>query len=140
MEGQLTAVDQDRKKTAHLMCGTNLWGFIAAGACAYFAHLSYSHVKSGEFDWPHDGWTILTYAIWILLMAGLTLEVQCWRERTLFVLGLANFVMGFALAVWSRATLNDVRNLRLASTVVWGLAAIASLTTVSNPSVPEARG
>ena len=73
-------------------------------------------------------------------MAGLTLEVQCWRERTLFVLVLANFVMGFALAVWSRATLNDVRNLRLASTVVWGLAAIASLTTVSNPSVPEARG
>jgi len=40
--------------------------------------------------------------------------------------------MGFVVAVWSRATLNDVRNLRVASTVVWGLAALASLTTVFN--------
>ena len=139
MEGQLIAAGQARKKAAHLICGTNLWGLISAGACAYFAHLSYSHVQSGEFDWPHDGWTILTYAIWILLMAGLALEVQCWRERALFVLVLANFVMGFVLAIWSHATVNDVRNLRVASTVVWGLAAVASLSTVLNPSSPATK-
>ena len=114
------------------MCGTHLWGVIAACACAYFARLSYSHVQTGEYDWPHDGLTIATYAIWILLMAGLTIEVQCWRERAFFFLVFANFVMGFVVAVWSRATLNDVRNLRVASTVVWGLAALASLTTVFN--------
>ena len=125
-------VDPARKKTTHFMCGTHLWGVIAACACAYFARLSYSHVQAGEYDWPHDGLTIATYAIWILLMAGLTIEVQCWRERTFFFLVFANFVMGFFVAVWSRATLNDVRNLRVASTVVWGLAALASLTTVFN--------
>ena len=131
MAGQVT-VDPARKKTTHFMCGTYLWGVIAACACAYFARLSYSHVQAGEYDWPHDGLTIATYAIWILLMAGLTIEVQCWRERTFFFLVFANFVMGFFVAVWSRATLNDVRNLRVASTVVWGLAALASLTTVFN--------
>ena len=131
MAGQVT-VDPARKKTTHFMCGTHLWGVIAACACAYFARLSYSHVQAGEYDWPHDGLTIATYAIWILLMAGLTIEVQCWRERTFFFLVFANFVMGFFVAVWSRATLNDVRNLRVASTVVWGLAAVASLTTVFN--------
>ncbi len=131
MAGQVT-VDPARKKTTHFMCGTHLWGVIAACACAYFARLSYSHVQAGEYDWPHDGLTIATYAIWILLMAGLTIEVQCWRERTFFFLVFANFVMGFFVAVWSRATLNDVRNLRVASTVVWGLAALASLTTVFN--------
>lgn len=131
MAGQVT-VDPARKKTTHFMCGTHLWGVIAACACAYFARLSYSHVQAGEYDWPHDGLTVATYAIWILLMAGLTIEVQCWRERTFFFLVFANFVMGFFVAVWSRATLNDVRNLRVASTVVWGLAALASLTTVFN--------
>jgi hypothetical protein len=129
--GQVT-VDPARKKATHFMCGTHLWGVIAACACVYFARLSYSHVQTGEYDWPHDGLTIATYAIWILLMAGLTIEVQCWRERAFFFLVFANFVMGFVVAVWSRATLNDVRNLRVASTVVWGLAALASLTTVFN--------
>jgi hypothetical protein len=114
-----------------------LWGVIAAGACAYLSQLSYSHVQSGEFDWPHDAWTIATYAVWILLMAGLTLEVQCWRERALFVLVLSNFAMGFVLAVWSRATLNDVRNLRIASAIVWGLAALASLSTVFHSPTAE---
>jgi hypothetical protein len=67
-------------------------------------------------------------------MAGLTLEVQCWRERVLFVLVLANFAMGFVVAIWTRATLNDVRNLRIASSIVWGLAALVSLSTVFNVS------
>jgi hypothetical protein len=121
------------------MCGTHLWGVIAACACAYFARLSYSHVQAGEYDWPHDGLTIATYAIWILLMAGLTIEVQCWRERTFFFLVFANFVMGFFVAVWSRATLNDVRNLRVASTVVWGLAALASLTCLQHAEFESMR-
>jgi hypothetical protein len=56
-------------------------------------------VQTGEYDWPHDGLTIATYAIWILLMAGLTIEVQCWRERAFFFLVFANFVMGFVVAV-----------------------------------------
>jgi hypothetical protein len=136
VEGQLM-VRPARKRASHFMCGTMLWGVIAAGACAYLSQLSYSHVQSGEFDWPHDAWTIATYAVWILLMAGLTLEVQCWRERALFVLVLSNFAMGFVLAVWSRATLNDVRNLRIASAIVWGLAALASLSTVFHSPTAE---
>lgn len=131
MEGQIT-VRPARKKAEHFLCGTPLWGVMGAIVCVYFARLSYTHVTSGEFDWPHDAWTIATYAVWVLLMAGLASEVRCWRERTLFGLILANFAMGFAVTVWARATASDVRNLRIASSVVWGLAAVASLSTVLN--------
>lgn len=119
------------------MCGTRPWGVVAAVACLYFARLSYSHVVSGEFDWPHDYWTMATYLVWVLLMAGLVFEVRCWRERTFFALLFANFAMGFFVAAWTRATPNDVRNLRLASAVVWGLAALASLTTVFHTPAPK---
>lgn len=136
MESQVV-VHTTRKKSEHLMCGTRPWGVVAAVACLYFARLSYSHVVSGEFDWPHDYWTMATYLVWVLLMAGLVFEVRCWRERTFFALLFANFAMGFFVAAWTRATPNDVRNLRLASAVVWGLAALASLTTVFHTPAPK---
>jgi hypothetical protein len=128
-----------RKKSDHLMCGTQVWGVSAFLACSYFAWLSYSHVRHGEFDWPHDPWSIATYVIWVLLMVGLTVETGCWRERIFFGLVLANFGMGFLLTVWSHATLNDIRNLRVASAAVWGLAAVASLSTIFNAPSPGVR-
>ena len=137
MESEVV-VPSVRKKSAHLMCGTRLWGVVAALACLYFARLSYSHVQSGEFDWPHDYWTIITYAVWVVLAGGLIFEVHCWRERAFFALVFANFTMGFIVAAWSRATPNDVRHLRVASAIVWALAALVSLSTVFHSLVSEA--
>jgi len=96
-------------------------------ACGYFAYLSYAHVRRGEFDWPHDAWSIVTYAVWVLLMAGLLSETRCWRERIFFALVLANFTLGFALAVWQKASVDVVRDVRVVSAGLWGTTALVSV-------------
>jgi hypothetical protein len=110
------------------MCGIPIWGIAGVLGCSYLAYLSYNHVRRGEFDWPHDGWTIATYAVWVLLMAGLTSETRCWRERFFFVLVLANFTLGFVLAIWAAAPREAVRGVRIISSALWSLAALVSLT------------
>ena len=112
------------------MCGVPIWGIAGVLGCSYLAYLSYGHVRRGEFDWPHDGWTIATYAVWVLLMAGLTSETRCLRERIFFVLVLANFTLGFVLAIWTAAPLEAVRGVRIISSALWSLAALVSLTVI----------
>jgi hypothetical protein len=126
VEGQVTATKIRRRRPAHLMCGTAVWGIAGAVACSYLAYLSYVHVRRAEFEWPHDAWSILTYAVWVLLMAGLMSETRCWRERIFFALVLANFSLGFVLAIWGGASLKMVRNVRVISAGLWGLAALVS--------------
>jgi hypothetical protein len=111
------------------MCGTALWGFAGAAASAYFSYLSYSHLSSGDYSWGHEWWTVLTYAVWVVLIGGLLTETLCWRERIFFGIALLTFLLGFAFAAWSSAPEHAVRQLRIASTVLWALAAVASLTT-----------
>ncbi len=111
------------------MCGTAFWGIAGAAASVYFSYLSYSHLRSQDYFWVHDWWTVLTYAIWMVLIGGLLTETRCWRERIFFGLALLNFVLGFAVSAWSSAPEQAVRQLRIASTVLWALAAVASLTT-----------
>ncbi|HEV2729534.1 MAG TPA: hypothetical protein VGV15_05845 [Terriglobales bacterium] len=96
-------------------------------SCSYLAYLSWGHVRREEFDWPHDSWSIVTYAVWILLMGGLLSETRCCRERIFFALVLANFVFGFVLVIWSAAPNNAVREVRIISAVLWALAAAVSL-------------
>ncbi|HEV2717953.1 MAG TPA: hypothetical protein VGU64_22000 [Terriglobales bacterium] len=128
MEEQVTPTTKVRRiKPAHLMCGMPLWGIAGALACSYFAYLSYSHVRRGEFGWPHDTWFIVTYAVWVLLMAGLISETRCLRERVFFALALANFTLGFVLAIWEAAPLEAVRGVRIISSRLWGLAALVSV-------------
>jgi tellurite resistance protein TehA-like permease len=109
------------------MCGMPIWGIAAALGCSYLAYLSYGHVRRGEFDWPHDAWFIVTYAVWVMLMAGLMSETRCLRERIFFALVLANFTLGFVLAIWGTAPLEAVRGVRVISTGLWSLAALVSL-------------
>lgn len=128
MEEQITPTTKARRtRAAHLMCGIPIWGIAGVLGCSYLAHLSYRHVRRGEFDWPHDGWTIVTYAVWVVLMAGLTSETRCLRERIFFVLVLANFTLGFVLALWAAAPLEAVRGVRVISAGLWGLAALVSV-------------
>ena len=129
MEGQVAP----RRKPAHLMCGTPFWGVVAAIACLYFAYLSYSRLRNGDFFWVHDAWTVLTYGVWIALILGTLSEVQCTRERIFFGLLLLNFTLGFALSAWSAAPLNAVRDAREISLAIWVLAGVASLMTLKSP-------
>ena len=104
-----------------------VWGIAGALACSYLTYLSYSHVRRREFDWPHDVWSMVTYAAWVLLMAGLMSETRCLRERVFFALVLANFTLGFVLAIWEAAPLEAVRGVRIISSGLWGLAALVSV-------------
>ncbi len=111
------------------MCGTALWGMAGALVSAYFSYLSYSHLTNADYSWVHDWWTVLTYAIWVVLIGGLITETRCSRERIFFSLMLLTFLLGFVFSAWSSAPEHAVRQLRIASTVLWALAAVASLTT-----------
>jgi hypothetical protein len=118
------------QRSGHLMCRASLWGIAGFLASAYFAWISYTHVARNEYDWPHDAWTAATYLVWVVLLAVLTLDTRCLRERIFLGVLLLNFVMGFGLTLWSSAPLADVRQARLATGVLWALAALVSLTTV----------
>jgi hypothetical protein len=136
----VAAAKPSRITVAHLMCGTPLWGVAGAAGCVYLAYLSYEHVRRQGFNWKHDAWSIVTYSVWVLLLAGLTSATRCWRERMFFGLVLANFVLGFLLTVWASATRDAVRDVRIISGVLWGLAAMVSLAITLAPGRSAGRG
>jgi hypothetical protein len=110
-----------------------MWGVAGAVASAYFSYLSYSHLDNGDYSWPHTWWTVFTYLVWMVLIVGLLTETRCWRERIFFGLVLLTFLLGFALSAWHTAPISAVRQLRMASTALWALAALASLATSFAP-------
>jgi hypothetical protein len=122
------------------MCGQPIWGIAGAAGCSYLAYISYSHLRKGEFGWPHDTWTIVTYGVWIVLLAGLLFEPRCWRERVFFALATANFSLGFALAVQQDVSTAGVRKVRAISVVLWSLAALASLITMFSSGSASVEG
>jgi tellurite resistance protein TehA-like permease len=134
LEGQVTPTTKPRRaKPAHLMCGMPLWGIAGAMMCSYLAYVSYAHVRQGEFSSSHDVLSIVTYAVWVLLIAGVISETRCLRERLFFVLVFANFTLGFVLAVWAGAPFEIVRKVREISSALWALAAVASLVVALSP-------
>jgi len=120
-------------KSSHLMCGTVFWGIAGAAASAYFAYLSYSHLISADYSWPHTWWTTLTYAVWVTVIGGLLTETPCRRERIFFGSMLIIFLLGLAFSAWSAAPEHAVRQLRMATTALWALAALASFATSFAP-------
>jgi len=133
VEASETGTKTDRSSAnGHLMCRTALWGIAGCLACGYFAWISFSHVARGEYDWPHDAWTVATYVVWILLLGGVALDTRCLRER-LFFGGLGvNFVVGCALTLWRTVPAADVRTARIGTGALWALAALLSLATLRN--------
>ena len=121
------------------MCGTPFWGIAAAAGCAYFAYSAFVELRADDFYWQHGWWTLITWIIWILLIAGLFFETRCWRERTFFGLLFVNFLLGFTLAAWSLAPPEMVRYSRKISLVLWTLSLLASLLTVMR-SAPSEKG
>jgi len=116
----------------HLMCGTPLWGVAGFLGCAYFAWSSFAHVTRGEYEWPHDYWTAVTYIVWIVLLAALVLDTRCIRERVLFGVLVANFLVGFSVTLWRGIPVSDVRLARIGTGALWALAALVSLTTLKS--------
>jgi hypothetical protein len=123
-----------REKPSHLMCDTPLRGIAAAAASAYFAYLSYSHLASGDFSLVHTWWTVLTYAVWVTVIGGLLTETLCLRVRIFFSLMLLICLLGLAFSAWSNSPEHAVRQLTIATTALWALAALASLTTAFGSS------
>jgi len=115
------------------MCGTAAWSVAGFAVCVYFAYSSYADVRDSDFYWQGGWWTALTWAVWLVLAAGLLSETRCWRERTFFGLLAAIFLIGLVLSVWTSAQPAAARYAREASLALWCLAALASLTTLAHP-------
>jgi hypothetical protein len=115
------------------MCGTVLWSVAGFVACVYFAYASYVDLRDDNFYWQSGWWTNLTWAVWLVLAAGLLSETCCWRERTFFGLLAAIFLMGLVFSVWNSAQPTPARYAREVSLVLWSFASLASLTTLSRP-------
>jgi hypothetical protein len=131
MDRHVEATESDRwYLSAHLMCRTALWGIAGFLGCGYFAWISFSHITRGEYDWPHDAWTVAIYVVWILLLGGLTLDTRCLRERLFFGVLVVNFVVGCALTLWRTIPAADVRAARIGTGALWALAAVLSLVTL----------
>lgn len=128
--GQTNTAPTSKGPLAHLMCGTPFWGIAAFMACVYFVYSAYAQLRESDFSFSHGLWTLVTWGIWVLLLAGLASETHCRRERTFFGLLLANFVLGFVLACWGSAPASTVRVGREISLALWVLAGVASLSTI----------
>jgi hypothetical protein len=118
--------------SVHLMCRTALWGIAGFLGCGYFAWISFSHITRGEYDWPHDAWTVATYVVWIVLLAGVAFDSKCLRERLFFGVLVVNFIVGCALTLWRTVPAADVRTARIGTGALWALAALLSLATLRN--------
>ncbi len=129
-EPTTAAEPKPSSKTGHLMCRTALWGVAGFLGCGYFAWISFSRVMRQAYEWPHDSWTIATYLVWIVLLAGLALDTRCLRERVFFGVLVINYAIGCALTLWQTIPDTSVRSARIATGTLWTVAAVASLTTV----------
>lgn len=120
-----------RVKPAHLVCRSG-WALVLTIICAYFAYRTYSAIGMSDFEWRHDWWDILTWAVWAVLAAGLASEVRCWRERLLFAILLALFLVGCVFSVWASARFDFVREARQASLILWCAAALLSVIALAS--------
>ena len=115
-----------RVKPAHLVCRTG-WALLLVLVCAYFAYNTYAAIGAGEYEWRHDLWNILTWAVWVVLAAGLASEVRCWRERLLFGVLFVQVLIGCVFSIWSSARLDLVREARQGSLILWCAAVLLSV-------------
>ena len=113
------------------MCGTPIWGIAGFLVCGYLAYASWARVERGDFAWTGDAWTLLTHAVWVVLMAGLFNETRCRRERIFFAVVLVNFALGMVFGV-SHSAPETARHARLLVAGLWVVAALASAASLGN--------
>ena len=127
MDRALTA----RLKPEHLLCRTG-WALTLTLVCAYLAYRTYAALGISDYEWRHDWWNILTWAVWAVLAAGLTSEVRCWRERLLFGVLCVQFVIGCVFSAWGSARFDLVREARQASLILWCVAVLFSAVALAS--------
>lgn len=123
-----------KPRRAHLICGTMFWGLAGFAICAYFAHAYCADLRDGDFYWQSGWWTVLTWAVWLVLAAGLVSETRCWREDLFFGSLIAVFVIGLVFSAWSSVQPRTAMFAREVSLGLWVLAAFASLMTIPSPA------
>lgn len=122
-----------RVKPAHLVCRSG-WALLLTLACAYFAYATFTGIRASDYEWRHNWWDALTWAVWAILAAGVISEVRCWRERILFAMVFVEAVLGLLFSLWASAPINDVRTAREIALALWITAVAVSLTTCLRPS------
>ncbi len=126
-----------RPRRAHLICGTLLWGIAGFAVCTYFTYSSFVELRDGDFYWQSGWWTVLTWAVWLVLAAGLVSETRCWREGLFFGSLLAVFIIGLVFSAWTSAEPHAGRLAREVTLGLWITAALASLATIPSPTRPQ---
>lgn len=138
MDGPVGVPSEDaqttaRSKSPHLICGSRLRAIATAAVCFYFSYSNYIDLRDRDFQWDHALWTIMTWAVWLVLVAGVFSETRCLRERFLCALVLANCALGLAFSAWSGAPFKTLHLARELTFVLWVLAFLASLSTFAQP-------
>ena len=119
------------------MCRRPWWGIAGFFVCAIFAHSAFAGLRDGDFDFAGGWWMVLTWAVWLVFAAGVISETRCWREATFFSLLLIVLAIGLVFSAWTSARPVTTRHARDASLALWGLAALASLTTIRFSALHE---
>ena len=128
-----------RVKPIHLVC-RSAWALLLTIACAYLAYRTYAAIGINDYEWRHDWWDVLTWAVWAVLAAGVVSEVRCWRERLLFGVLFVQFVVGCIFSAWASARFDLVREARQACLILWCLAALLSvMALLSRPGTDASR-
>lgn len=117
-----------RGKSAHLVCRTG-WALVITVACAYFAYTTFTDFRDADYEWNHNWWDALTWAVWAILSAALTSEVRCWRERILFGLVFLAALLGLVFSIWNSAPIADVKAAREIALALWIGTVALGLTT-----------
>ena len=73
--------------------------------------------------------------MWLVFTAGMLSETRCWRERLFFGCVMAACVIGLIFSAWTSAQPAAALRAREASLVLWGVAALASLSTLARPKL-----
>ncbi len=107
--------------------------------CIYLAWLAYARLSSGQYAWPEDVWSVLAYSVWVIFLVILMTETRCFRERLLFTVLIANFVIGIGMAAVPGLQPARAQVARPISLALWGIGALYSASFIfrAAPAVLE---
>ncbi len=126
----------DTARTPHLLCGSKFWALSSSLGCVYLAWLAFGRIRSQQFDWPNDIWSVLAYGVWVIFLLILMGETRCFRERLLFAVLLANFALALSMASAPHLQPTTAETARQISLALWVLGALYSASFIFRP-VPE---
>ena len=112
-----------RVKPVHLICGTG-WAVLLTIGCGYFAYRTLGEIRVQDYDWYHNWWDAVTWAVWAVFAAGLISETRCWRERLVFGILLVQFLLGCVFSLWASAPFTLVHDARWICLVLWSTATL----------------